>query len=145
MIDKQEFYHGAALVRLLSHPLCRSVKKAGGGYIVNENVYLLIKYTTKHRSPWRFTFSQEDIRLVMTNLASPRRVVIVFVNGGDGISALTGLELSHILGDIPGWASMSRRFNKQYAVAGSKNLLQKKCSLSRWPDLVFDDGDQCLI
>jgi len=145
MIDKQEFYHGAALVRLLSHPSCLSIKKDEGGYIVNEEVYLLIKYTTRHRSPWRFTFSRDDIRLVTTNQALPRKVIVVFVNGGDGISAVTGLELSHILGDIPGWVSMSRRFNKQYAVAGSKNSLQKKCSLRRWPDLVFNDVEQCLI
>ena len=145
MIDKQEFYHGAALVRLLSYPFCLNLRKADGGYIVNENVYLLIKYTTKHRSPWRFTFSKEDMRLVMTNLAPLRRVVIVFVNGGDGISALTGFELSHILGDFPGWVSISRRFNEQYTVAGSKNSLRKKCSLRRWPDLVINDVGQCLV
>jgi len=145
MIEKQEFYHGAALFRLLDHSSCRTVRKALAGYIINENVYLVIKYTTKHRSPWRFTFSQEDIRVVMTNPAPLARVLIVFVNGGDGISALTAAELNHILGGEPGWVSMSRRFNKQYAVAGSKNSLRKKCSLSRWPALIFDEDSPCLV
>jgi hypothetical protein len=145
MIEKQEYYHGAALYRLIGDSLFMNVKKAGAGYIINENVYLLIKYTTKHRSPWRFTFNQEDINEIMTNLDLSKRVLIVFVNGGDGISALTGDELNNILGGKPGWVSMSRRYYKQYTVAGSMNSLKKKCPLNRWPTLVFDEESPCLF
>ena len=145
MIDKQEFYHGAALSRLLSNSSCCRIRKVDGGYIVNDAVFLLIKYTTKHRSPWRFTFSNDDMDILSTRSAQSLKIIGVFINGGDGISVLTQAEINHILGGRPGWVSMSRRFNQQYSVAGSENALRKKCSLSRFPTILFVDTESCLV
>lgn len=139
MIDKREFYHGAALVRLLEHPSCESVKRWRNVYVVNGETVVMIKYTTKHRSPWRFTFSQDDVRFIGSMLSSRRRLIVAFVNGGDGITALTTEEVHTVLGDDPGWISMARKFHEQYAAAGSHGTLAQKCSVSRWPIVAFQN------
>jgi hypothetical protein len=61
MIEKLEFYHGAALVRLIEDPRCTRIAKHACGYLVNQNRIVAIKYSTKAHSPWGFTFSQDDL------------------------------------------------------------------------------------
>ena len=62
MLDKFEYYHGAALVRLMEDERCRAVKKRGLlGYVVNDETFVFLKYTTRTRSPWGFAFDQEDV------------------------------------------------------------------------------------
>jgi hypothetical protein len=137
MIDKQEFYHGAALIRLLNDPRCKSLTRHQMGYCVNGAVFVLLKYTTKHRSPWRYTFTDEEINQIHESAGRFVETIIVFINAGDGISALSLEELDTVLGPSIGWISMARKFNEQYAVSGSRGSLKHKISLTRWPALVF--------
>jgi len=61
MIDKADFYHGAALAMALNDVRCLDVARCPPGYLVNDQVLAIIKYTTKSRSPWQFTFTTEDL------------------------------------------------------------------------------------
>ena len=139
MIDKQEFYHGAAMIRLLDDSRCRSLTKYKIGYCLNGSIFMILKYTTKHRSPWRYTFTKNELDQTCKIARSFKKVIIVFINAGDGISALLLDELNFVLGTDSGWVSMSRKYNEQYAVSGSQNSLKYKISLTRWPGLAFDE------
>ena len=138
MIAKKEFYHGAAIIRLLEDKRCQIVRKDDLGYIVNDKTFIFIKYTTKTRSPWTFSFSQGDVEQLNSRAISFKNIVIVLVCGGDGICAVSWCNACRLLGNNAGWISTRRKFNGQYAVAGQADQLHGKVSLNQWPLLVFE-------
>ena len=139
MIDKHEFYHGAALIRLLEDDRCQRVRKGEFGYIVNDAIFVFPKYTTKHRSPWRFSFSADEVRRLNLLAGRFQKIVIAMICGGDGICTISWRQASDLLGDNAGWISARRKFNEQYAVAGQAGGLTGKVSLSQWPTIVFEN------
>ena len=137
MIDKQEYYHGAAIVRLLDDSRFVTVKKHKLGYIVNDEVVVLVKYSTKNRTPWRFTCTLDEMVGIETLLQRKVKVVIALTCGGDGICAINASELLNVMGDNPGWIAVKRNFNEQYGVSGQYGLLERKIAFQRWPAIVF--------
>ena len=138
MIDKQEYYHGAAIVRLLDNARFATVKKHELGYIVNDEVVVIVKYSTKNRTPWRFTCTLDEMLGIEALLKQMGKVVMAFVCGGDGICAVSACELRSVMGDNPGWIAVKRNFNEQYGVAGQHGALERKIAFQRWPSIVFD-------
>lgn len=139
MIDKYEFYHGAAIVRLLQDERCAALCRKGLlGYVLNNSVFLFIKYTTKARSPWRFSFDKEDIERADKMALEHERVVFPFVCGGDGICALDWSEARRLLDGNPGWIAVARKHNGQYAVWGSVDEHERRISKKRWPEIGFE-------
>lgn len=139
MLDKTEFYHGAAIIRLLEDKRCLGVrKKELLGYVVNEKVFVLLKYATKARTPWGFSFDQEDIdRCVRMKNEFPN-VAVGLICGGDGTCALSWEEANMLLNGKPGRIAAGRRHNESYAVWGTAGELKRKVAVNRWPSLVFD-------
>lgn len=137
MIDKREFYHGAALIRLLEDARCQRISRHEFGHIVNDAVFVFLKYTTKSRSPWRFSFSRDEVQRL--NLLASRfpKIIIAMICGGDGICAVSWRDASSLVGNDAGWISARRKFNEQYAVAGQVGQLHGKVSLNEWPSIVF--------
>lgn len=77
MLDKSAYYHGAAVIPILEDARCSSIRKRESlGYVVNNDIFLFIKYTTKARPPWRFTFDQEDIDIFVGGNKLGRGVTI---------------------------------------------------------------------
>jgi hypothetical protein len=143
MLDKSAYYHGAAIVQLLEDAQCRSIRKLGTlGYLVNDEIFVFLKYTTKATSPWRFTFDLEDVERTNKMAAQYRRVVFGFVCGGDGVCAIDSDQGRALLGGKPGWIAADRKHNRSYSVWGAGGELKRKISLGRWPGLVFDRPDQ---
>lgn len=139
VLDKSAYYHGAAIIPILEDARCRSIKRVGSlGYVANEDTFLFIKYTTRARSPWRFTFDQEDIDRCTKMAAEHRRLVFGFVCGGDGVCAVNWTQGRDLLGDKPGWIAAARKHNHSYSVWGPNGELRRKISLKRWPGLVFE-------
>jgi hypothetical protein len=138
MIAKKEFYHGVAIIRLLENKRCQTVRKDDLGYIVNDKIFVFIKYTTKNRSPWRFTFGQDEVEQLNSRATSFRDIVVVLVCGGDGICAVSWCNACRLLGNNAGWISTRRKFNEQYAVAGQADQLHGKVSLNEWPLIAFE-------
>ncbi len=138
MIDKQEFYHGVAIIRLLEDERCQKVKKHDFGYTINDDVFVFLKYSTKSRSPWRFSFRHDEVEQLNSLANSFRKIIVALVCGGDGICAVSWQEAAEIMGNEEGWISAKRNFNKQYGVAGPKGRLNGKVSLCEWPLKIFE-------
>lgn len=141
MLDKSEYYHGAAIVRLLEDEKCRGVRKREFlGYVVNDDIFALLKYTTKGRSPWGFTFDQEDIDRCTRMASEYRRAVVGLICGGDGVCAVSWAEATQLLDGKPGRIAAGRKHNCSYSVWGSAAELKKKVPVGRWPALVFEQS-----
>jgi hypothetical protein len=139
MIDKQEFYHGAAITRLLEDPRCEQLRRRDFGYAVNEGIFVFLKYSTKGRSPWGFVFSGEEARKLK---GISGRVFIGLICGGDGICAVQWEDVRSLLGEVEGSARIAvrRRFNEQYGVSGPAAEFKGKVPVKAWPSLVFDSN-----
>ena len=138
MIEKQDFYHGAALTRLVEHPKCQSIKREEPGYVVNGDTFIFLKYSTKGRSPWRFIFGQEEVEYLKISASCYRQTILGFICGGDGICGLPWREAERLLANEGGWISVRRNFNERYGVAGSNGKLVGKIPILDWPLLVFE-------
>ena len=139
MLDKSAYYHGAAVIPILGDPRCRSLRKLGSlGYVLNDDTFLFIKYTTKERPPWRFTFDQEDVDRSVNMAAQYRRLVFGFVCGSDGVCAIDWAQGCELLGAKPGWIAAARKHNHSYSVWGTNAEMKGKVSLGKWPALVFE-------
>jgi hypothetical protein len=139
MIDKQEFYHGAAVIRILEDKRCRSIKKHDFGYLVNDNVFVFMKYSAKSRSPWGFSFSEQEITRINSVPSCVTKVEIGLICGGDGICTISFQDLEKILGGKSGRISAKRAFREQYKVSGPVATLKGKIALSLWPQSIFED------
>jgi hypothetical protein len=137
MIDKQEYYHGAAIIRLLEDERCQKLRQHNLGYMVNDESFIFLKYSTKSRSPWRFSFSSDEIERLNSLADSFKKIILALICGGDGICAISWQEATGLLTNDAGWISAKRNFNEQYAVAGSQGKLKGKVSLREWPAIVF--------
>jgi hypothetical protein len=141
MIDKLEFYHGAAIVRIVDDARCRSIQKHNsGGYVVNGDCLLILKYTTKAHSPWRFTFSEDDQSRIGQAAGKFALCVLGLVCGGDGVCGIRWHQLNILLRDGAGWLATKRVFNGCYAVTGSRGTLEKKVALNQWPGILFQEA-----
>ena len=141
MLDKSAYYHGAAIIPILEDPRCRSIRKMGSlGYLVSDAAFLIIKYTTKERSPWRFAFDQEDVQRGAVMAEKYGRLVYGLVCGSDGVCAIDWLQGRLLLGAKPGWIAASRKHNHSYTVWGQQGELKRKVPLGNWPNLVFTPG-----
>lgn len=139
MIDKHEYYHGAAIIRMLDDERCASVQKKGKlGYVVNDDTFLFIKYTTRNRTPWRFTFDHEDVARANLMAQKYDQVLVPLVCAGDGVCVITWDEAVRLLGNVAGFIGVERKHNEQYGVWGAYEALKGKVSMRRWPSLAFE-------
>jgi hypothetical protein len=138
MIDKQEFYHGAAMLRVVGDARCESVSKSDGGFLVNNQAFVYLKYRTKNRTPWTFQFASEEIAQLNASDVRFPKTVIGFICGGDGICGLRWSPVRSLLANQPGSISCGRRFNEQYGVSGPSGALKGKVSLQQWPGVIFE-------
>lgn len=141
MIEKLEFYHGAAIVQLIEDDRCKSVGKNEYGYVVNGTRSVVIKYTTKAQSPWRFTVSDDDIARHDLAARKFEICVLALVCGGDGVCSVEWKIARELLGGSPGWLAAKRRFNGCYGVNGSAGSLKNKIPVNQWPEIVFAQGE----
>ena len=139
MLDKFEYYHGAAIISLMSNKSCESIcAKEKDGYILNKDIFVFVKYRTKARSPWNFTFDQEDIDRCSNMKYSYPQVLIGLVCGGDGVCGLSLSEVNTLLLNKPGSIAVKRKHNHSYSVQGSFGELKYKIPLNRWSTLPFE-------
>ncbi len=137
-IAKQDFYKGAALVVLIEDIRCVAVRSRTPGYIVNNDLRLLIKYSTHARSPWRFAITDEEVRFLRAEPCQICRTFVALVCGGDGVCALTGEIVLKVTGSIPSTISVSRRYHGQYWIAGPVQGLDMSVPVNAWPGYMFD-------
>lgn len=141
LIDKADFYHGAALAAALDDSRCVDIAGCPPGYLVNDAVLALIKYRTNGRSPWQFTFSAEDLARLQHCPDGVDRVVLALVCGGDGICAVSAETACSLLDGAAAWIAVRRKFRGWYGVSGPAGRLEKKVPLRRWPEILFQNEE----
>lgn len=135
-IKKQEFYEGAALRALVCEGSLSTISYQPPYFILNDSTPIYIKYSTRVRSPWAFTFTaQEHARMHKCS----EGVVIALVCGSDGIAAITVVEYRSAASSRRSSAihvSCYRRHGEYYDISGPDGSLDRKISPSRWKRLL---------
>lgn len=140
-IKKQEFYEGAAL-----HLLTRSGKIAGLRYqapffVLNDSILALLKYSTKSRSPWGFTFTPLEQDLLSQK--ADAHLYVGLICGSDGVVAIKYASFLSIV-SFPGPAARVACFRdhgEHYQVSGPAGTLKNKVSRAQWQKILDDQGD----
>src|SRR5260370_37110457 len=86
-ISKQEFYEGAAIHQLARRGGITSLRYEAPFFTISDRLLVLLKYSTRTRSPWGFTFMPEEQRLLEAKAATAA-AVIGLICGADGGAAL---------------------------------------------------------
>jgi hypothetical protein len=109
---------------------------------------LLMKLSTRRKSPWQFTFSETEVTALtsLEELYPKHERLLVFVCHLDGICCLPHRRLAEIFEDpltAAGQAlSVARKEGTSYRITGPGRLrLHGTIPVSDWPRVVF--GDYC--
>jgi hypothetical protein len=145
VIREFEFYHGAVLARLLhgARSEC-SIRvfetRSNSSYVVNSEVGIYIKYSSKRLTPWRFTFTKEHRAEIERLRKAVSRTFVLLLCHDDGVVCLTQDELKQILepeySDVE-WVSASRRRREMYSIKGSDGSLEFKIGQGQFPGKLF--------
>ncbi len=132
-IKKQEFYEGAALHLLARAGQISSLRYELPFFVFNDRLSVLLKYSTKGRSPWGFTFT-EDEQIALQLRASKFKTSIGLICGSDGVATLSYESLLRIA--VPRKAAIHiacyRSHGEHYEVMGPNGALDKKVAPSNW-------------
>lgn len=136
-IRKQEFYEGAALHILARSGSVRSLNIYPPFIEVNGSVGVLLKYCTRGRSPWGFTFMPDE-QLALQSRANTGRTVVGLVCGSDGVAALEYTSYAQIAGPRVGALRVScfRDHGTHYEVSGPDGVLSRKVAPSAWSKIL---------
>jgi len=147
MIKDFEFYHGAVFARFLNK-LDGDIKikdyhsPSNSSYVINDDIGVYIKYSTKRMSPWRFTFQKEHQDEIENMSESLRSVFIILVCYDDGVVCLSFGELKQALDEVhkkTEWISVSRRKREKYEVKGTDGQLRLKIGEIDFPSKIIKD------
>ncbi len=132
-IRKQEFYEGAALHVLARRGSITSIKYEAPFFKLNDRLLVYLKYCTRTRSPWGFTFTSDERRFLQKH-GGGTEIVIGLICGSDGIAALTYAEFCSIASqqDIQVHVSCYRSHGEHYEVNGPDGTLGGKVAPSDW-------------
>ncbi len=132
-IRKQEFYEGAAIHRLARCGSITSLLYEPPFFTVSGRLVLLLKYSTRTRSPWGFTFMPDEQRLLESR-ASRAAVVIGLICGADGVAALPYTEYAQIapLSKTAIHVSCYRSHREHYEVNGPAGCVSRKIAPGDW-------------
>jgi|SRR6185369_10689719 len=135
MSDEYEFYQGIVLRQLVVNSdfslMLRPYEKQGriNAFVVNGKIGVFLKHSAKRMSPWRFTFSIEQVADLLDLTAAFSSSFVVFVCGDDGLVTLDVASLYDIvtLQDTENaWVRIERPRRAQYAISGNKADLPNK-------------------
>lgn len=145
MIKEFEFFHGLVFARIL-HGSDRPISietyptPSNSSYIVNGNVGLYVKYSSKRMTPWRFSFKKEHQDELAEMHGKLKDVFLVLVCNDDGVVCLSYEEVKQLLDDDHGateWISAKRNPRQMYEVKGSDGELDFKIGANEFPAKIF--------
>lgn len=137
-IQKQEFYEGAALHQIACTGAIARVKYDAPMFLLNDYLCILVKYCTKNRSPWAFTFAVAEQQLLLDKSAN-YKVVVGLVCGGDGIAALdlaSYLKIAAICETASVHVACYRKRGEHYQISGPDGPLDGKVPPSKWRNVL---------
>jgi hypothetical protein len=132
-IKKQEFYEGAALHLLARAGGIGSIRYEAPFFLLNDRLPVLLKYSTKARSPWGFTFTGDE-QATLRKRASRSGVVIGLVCGADGVVAVTYETLLAVASPRESAVHIAcyRQYGGHYEVNGPDGTAGRKVAPSNW-------------
>lgn len=135
-IRKQEFYEGAALHQLACRGEAARIAYSAPFFLVDGALLVLLKYCTKGRSPWGFTFS-EDEQNSLRGRAVDSRVVIGLICGSDGIAAIEYQSFQKIASPRSSAIHIAsyRSHRSHYEIRGPDGVLEERIAPSRWKSI----------
>jgi len=132
-IKQQEFYEGAALHLLARTGAITTIGYEAPFFLLNGSLLIYLKYSTRSRSPWGFTFMPDEQALLHTKV-SKSKVVIGLICGADGVAALTHDAYFSVaaLRKSAVHVACYRQHGEHYEVNGPDGKLDKKIAPSSW-------------
>lgn len=136
-IAKQAFYEGAALHQLARASQLTSLKYNAPFFVLNGDLLAYLKYSTKIRSPWGFTFTEEEQK-VLHRQGTKSRIAIGLVCGGDGIAAIGYEDFAGIAVQKNAAIHVAcyRKHKEHYEVSGPDGVVSRKIAPSDWLKLL---------
>jgi hypothetical protein len=132
-IKKQKFYEGAALHLLARAGGITSIRYEAPFFLLNDQMLVLLKYCTRGRNPWGFTFTTDE-QLVLQGRAEQFRIVIGLVCGADGVAALVYDGYRSVATPTKSALHIAcyRQHREHYEVNGPDGRLDAKVAPSDW-------------
>jgi hypothetical protein len=137
MLKKQEFYEGAALHVLVRSGQIKSIRYEPPLFILNDRLLVLLKYSTRGRSPWGFTFMPQEQKLIHDR-ASELELSVGLICGADGVAAFSRDAYRPIAALKPSAIHVAcyRAHGEYYEISGPDGKLGGKVSPSNWRRLL---------
>lgn len=145
MIREFEFYHGAALARLIHGYEGLGVEQysaatSNASYVIDNKLGLYLKHSTNRLSPWTFTFKREHQQEIEEMREKLSDVFVVLICGKDGMACLSFNELKLALDTEFGpveWIKAARRTREKYTISGSDGKLKTKIGENEFPTKII--------
>ena len=140
-IKKQEFYEGAALHLLARGGRISNIRYEPPLFLLNDGLLILLKYSTKGRSPWGFTFMPAE-QVLLLEKAPQYKIVIGLICGADGVAAISYDEYLSIASIRKSAVHVAcyRSHGEHYEVNGPDGRLGGKVAPSNWQKILSPAG-----
>ena len=143
-IQEKDIYHGSALTQIAEDPTFKALNKADaryGHYQVNTNRRLLVKYSKKERTPWQFTFTDDDIRTINDDLRrKDDRTFVVLVCGHECVAILDAAQINEVL-DLSQlavqWVKIELPSGGSMRASGTKGSCRYAVKHKDFPEKIF--------
>ena len=141
-IKKQEFYEGAALHLLARTGAITAIKYEPPLFVVNNRLLLLLKYSTRGRSPWGFTFMPSE-QVLLEAKCLERDIVIGLVCGADGVASFPYSAYLKVASPrrVAIHVACYRSHRGHYEVSGPDGTLDRKVAPADWQRILDRRGD----
>ena len=146
-IQEQDLFHGAVLTQLVEFADSITIKKNKnefGHYIINGSINIIVKYRSSRRSPWRFGFSENEIKIMQQMFADEEVLYLVLVCGSRTICVLNKDELNSVINvfSSDSWITVESRYGSSMWVRGSGGRLDCSIRHNDFPKKLFEFAEE---
>ena len=136
---KHEFYEGAALHMMVRAGTDVMLSFDAPFFLLNKSARLYLKYSTRVRSPWGFTFTAEE-QVLLHNVEYGPETVIGLICGSDGVAALSCVDYRGIAQPSRSAIHVAcyRLHGEHYEICGPDGVLPRKVPPSAWRKIIDD-------